>query len=726
MPNITRILLVEDDRDDYVLTSELLYKIFGTGIEIVWETSWARSLDLLLDEQFEVCLLDYLLGERNGVELVTEAKRCGVGTPLILMSGKGSREIDLAAMEAGAADYLDKGCLSPTLLERSIRYAVRHCRSAQKVDRRQAIRSPRILLIEDDEDDFILTQDLLQEVYGAEFKMDWVRTWQHALTGLSEQSHDIYLLDYRLGQSNGLDLVAEAQLRGFTAPIILLTGQGNRELDLEAMQAGAADYLVKGEITAPLLDRAIRYAIERCRGEQRLTELAQFDQLTGLANRSLFRDYLTRTVSRAARMEAPVAILFLDLDRFKIINDTYGHEVGDELLVCISDRLKHSVRTSDLVARLGGDEFTVVVDGISDPTILSHFAERILAALNEPIRTRGLELSVDASIGIAVYPDDADSPDELLRSADAAMYRAKENGAGSYQFYTITMQIVAYRQRQLEIGLRQALVKNEFEVWYQPQMDLTTGRICGIEALLRWMHPESGLVPPGDFIELAEETGLIVPIGEWVFKSACLKARELHELGQDSVRVAVNFSARQFQEKNLVNSIDDIISSSGIPPQMLEIELTESSILKDPKKAGEVLRGFASQGINLALDDFGTGYSSLKHLQTFPGATIKIDRSFVSNIVTNADDAAIVRAIISMAHNLRLKVIAEGVETNEQLQFLVDLNCDAIQGYLLSKPAPSQEITPEFLAKKAADVARFLGAATMPVEREATLQHAVA
>ena len=693
------VLLVEDDEDDYILAAELLSTAFDDKVEITWEQDWAKARELLCDRTFDVCLLDHFLGERSGVELVMEATQCDVATPIILLTGNGNRDVDLAAMQAGAADYLDKRCLNPALLERSIRYAIKHTTTQSRRRAAGGNTLPRVLLIEDDEDDFILTQDMLMEVHGPDFDLDWVRTWEDAMTAFNAQEHDIYLLDYRLGAWNGLDLVEEATSRGCTAPIILLTGQGNREIDMEAMKAGAADFLIKSEISAPLLDRAIRYAIERHRGEQRLTELAQFDQLTGLANRSLFRDYLMRTITRADRNHQPVAILFLDLDRFKIINDTHGHDVGDQLLVSVAERLRDCVRSSDLVARLGGDEFTVVVEGISDPNILSHFCDRILRALKEPVRVCGLELSVNASIGLSIYPSDADNLEDLVKSADTAMYRAKEKGPGNYQFYTMAMHVAATRHREIEDGLRRALEREEFEVWYQPQMDLTTGRICGLEALLRWIHPHRGVVSPTNFIHLAEESGLIVPIGEWVFDQVCRKGLALADQNIDELKLAVNFSARQFQEKGLTKSIMSIIERSGVRADRLEVELTENSILKDPSRASAVLHHFAKLGMQIALDDFGTGYSSLKHLRSFPGGTIKIDRSFVNNIATNADDAAIVRAIIGMAHNMRLRVVAEGVETAAQLKFLEHLNCDAVQGYLFSKPVPSDQVTPDFLSK---------------------------
>ena len=692
--NHLKVLLIEDDQDDYALTLELLQEAYGDDFSLTWFDNWSKGSDALNEGEFDVCLLDYQLGEHNGLKIVQDAKLRGIATPIVLLTGLGSREIDLEAMRAGAADYLEKGKIDAVLLERSIRYALKAKEITERSPDVMEGGVPRLLLVEDDEDDYLITNDLLSDIYGADFKLDWVRTEEDALSAISKGEHDVYLVDYRLGKTNGLDLVQQVSETWSTAPFILLTGQNSRELDIEAMRAGASDYLVKDDLTAPLLDRAIRYAIERYRGEQKLARMAQFDQLTGLANRSLFRDYLERALARADRTERSVAVFFLDLDRFKIINDTFGHDTGDALLIEVAERLRHSVRASDLVARLGGDEFTVVVDGITSPYIVHHFADRILRVLKEPLRLGENELFTTASIGIAVYPNDADNLDDLLKSADTAMYKAKEEGANNYQFYTVDLHIKASKRAELERGLRSAIDNREFEVWYQPQIDIETGELSAVEALVRWAHPERGLIMPDAFIGLAEETGLIVPIGELVMDDACRKIREFESNGVLELNVAVNFSARQFQDANLVENISSIVEGHGVNPSLLEIEITENSILEDPQTVRRTLESFTDMGLRVALDDFGTGYSSLKHLRSFPAGSIKIDRSFIQNVSTSPEDASIVRAIIGMAHNLRLKVIAEGVETTSQLEFLRQLNCDAVQGYYFSKPLRPEEVTP--------------------------------
>jgi diguanylate cyclase (GGDEF)-like protein len=558
---------------------------------------------------------------------------------------------------------------------------------------------PRILMVEDDEDDHALTRELLLEIFGTALELEWVRSWEEGLATVGEARHDVYLVDYRLGDRNGLQLVGEAIDRGSAAPFIVLTGQGSREIDLDAMRAGASDYLVKSEMTAPLLDRAIRYAIERHRAERRLAELAQFDQLTGLANRVLFRDYLLKTMSRAERQRQLVAVMLLDLDRFKTVNDTYGHEAGDLLLRQIAQRLKASVRESDLVARLGGDEFVVVMDSVSDPGAIAGFANRLLDVVRQPTWLGGCEVVISASIRISVYPTDVDGIDDLLASADAAMYRAKEQGADRFHFYTMAMRVRAAHRLEVENGLRGAVARREFRLHYQPQVALRTGAILGMEALLRWQHPERGLVAPGDFVPLAEETGLIVPIGAWVLQTARRQLRQWHQAGHPALRGAVNFSARQFQDEELAEVVAATLRRCDLAPSFLEIEITESDILKSPGRVQSLLAEFAELGIRIALDDFGTGYSSLNHLRSFPGASIKIDRSFIRNVCNERHDAAIVRSLIVMAHSLDLTVIAEGVETAEQLAFLHDNQCDTIQGFFVGRPIPVEEISPEMLAQ---------------------------
>jgi diguanylate cyclase (GGDEF)-like protein len=694
------ILMIDDDEEDYILTQDLLRVAYGPDFCLDWVSNWNDAIAELGQRRHGVYLLDYCLGKRDGIELVREAICRGCEAPIILLTGNGDRDVDLEAMRAGAADYLVKGETTAVVIERSIRYALARHRSSRQVRRQVSWEMPDILLVDDDEDDYILTRGMLTEIYGGRCKVDWVSSWDQALPHFREWRHDAYLIDYRLGERNGIDLVREAIELGCQAPIILLTGDGSREVDLEAMRAGAADYLVKSELTTPLLDRALRYAMERFRGEQRLAELAKFDQLTGLANRVLFREFLGKTLARAERYHRPVALAFLDLDRFKIVNDTLGHHAGDQLLKGVAERLKDCVRASDIVARLGGDEFAIVLDEIVDPLMVGYFCDRVLQALRKPFLIDGEEFHTTTSIGIAIYPMDADNIEDLLKSADTAMYHAKEAGADNFQYYTMSMHIKASKVLSLEKHLHRALERDEFFLCYQPQIGSASGRIVGFEALLRWRRPEQGVVRPADFISVAEETRLIIPIGRWVLHEACAQARRWLDGGTEPFRMSVNVAARQCRDNGFYRTVRDVLLDTGLPPECLEIELTESSLLKDQDAVRQILRRLMEIGVTVALDDFGTGFSSLTHLKTFPGSSIKIDRSFVNSIVTSNADAQIVSGVIQMAHGLDLKVVAEGVESGDQVAVLLRHGCDIFQGYFFSLPLPPEEITPATFEKR--------------------------
>ena len=699
-------LIVDDDEDDFLIVRELLSQIYGDDVSATWIPTWDIALEALEKSNHDICLMDFFLGEKDGAELTSEAMSKGCTVPIIFLTRQNRSDVNLQTVDNGAIDCLDKQGLTSELLDGAIQRAIEiRYRDRRKSDTQT--RSPRILLIDDDEDEFFLTQDYLSEIYGADLSLDWVPSIEGAMASFRDEAHDVYLLDYRLGECNGIDVIKEATALGVTAPFILLTGQDSRELDLQAMSAGAADYLVKGEITAPLLDRAIRYALERNRSETRLSYLAQFDQLTGMANRRLFKDHLERTIKKADRRQNAVAVLLLDLDRFKIINDTYGHEMGDRLLQAVAERIKYCVRGGDLIARLGGDEFAAVIDDCADPKIIAHIASRILYALRKPFFLGNLKVNTSTSIGISVYPYDVDDIEGLIKSSDAAMYKAKEHGGDNFQFYTMDMHVRASKFLRLEKRMHQALEKNQFELWYQPQVDLTTGKISGFESLIRWQDPEFGLVRPDEFIALAEESGLIVSIGEWVIDSACAKAKTWREFyGDMELCVAVNVSARQFQEDGLVEVVRAALSKYGLEGHNLEVEITESSILRDPMRVRETLEVLKSFGIRVSLDDFGTGYSSLNHLRNFPGNTVKIDMSFTQRICDDKRDASIIKGIIDMAHNLEMSVIAEGVEDQEQLSLLRAYGCDTIQGYFFSKPVREETITAEFLSKELHDVER--------------------
>ena len=418
--------------------------------------------------------------------------------------------------------------------------------------------------------------------------------------------------------------------------------------------------------------------------EQRLAQLAHFDALTGLANRSLFQDRLAQAIARAHRSERRIALLFLDLDRFKEINDSLGHEAGDRVLQEAGARLRRNLREGDSVARLGGDEFTVILEDVESTEQVRGVAQKLLHAFAEPMAFAGRDLFVTLSIGVALYPRDGEDAESLLKHADTAMYKAKTEGRDNFQFYAAAMSAAANERLSMEGRLRQALERGEFLLHYQPVVRLASGEISSVEALLRWQHPDEGLVPPARFIGAAEQNGLIVPIGAWVLQEACAQAARWQAAGLRPVRVAVNLSARQFRKAGLVETIRGALHAAALHPQWLMLEITESLLMENPAAGGAVMEAVKALGAHMVLDDFGTGYSSLAYLKHFPLDVIKIDRSFVRDIPADADDAAIVRATIGLASSLGMLTTAEGVETREQLAFLQAHGCRYGQGFLFS------------------------------------------
>jgi diguanylate cyclase (GGDEF)-like protein/PAS domain S-box-containing protein len=439
----------------------------------------------------------------------------------------------------------------------------------------------------------------------------------------------------------------------------------------------------------------------RKQADERIQYLATHDALSELPNRAMFSQLLHHAIDSARRYNRSFAVLFIDLDRFKVINDTLGHEAGDELLRVISARLRTTLRASDVVARLGGDEFVVLVQEVGDTAQVTAVARKILSAVLKPIEILGHECRVTTSIGISMFPADAADERTLMKNADAAMYLAKEEGKNNFQFYSKSLKSSSLEKMALETNLRRALERNEFSLHYQAKKDLKSGAITGVEALLRWNSPELGSVSPAQFIPLAEETGLIVPIGKWVLSSACAQNVAWVREGLPAVCMAVNLSPRQFADADLLPTIAGVFRDTGMPADLLELEITEGMVMHNPERAIEVLRAIKALGVRLAIDDFGTGYSSLAQLKRFPIDTLKVDRSFIRDIPKDAEDKAITEAIIAMGKTLSLTVVAEGVETEEQEAFLRDHACDQMQGYYFSKPVPSEHFA-ELLRKHTA------------------------
>ena len=548
----------------------------------------------------------------------------------------------------------------------------------------------RILLIANNAGSAEFVERLLDESGLDHYAFDHVEGVSHALTPLKDERVDIVLLDLPRPAERGLDCITQIQTTAPSVPLLALSDLDDERLAIQAVRRGAQDFLAKESLKGQALVRALRLAVERKRSEERLSYLAQFDPLTGLVNRTCFRDRLNRAILRANRNDQTVAVFFLDLDHFKAINDTLGRDRGDALLKSVANRLQSCLRRSDTIARLGGDEFTILLEGLKAVEDTAIVGSKVIDAMAPAFTIGDREIFLSASIGIVVYPQCGETAEALMKHAEVAMYRAKEKGRNTYQYYAREMNSEADARLTMRSHLHRALERRDFEIYYQPQLDLFTNQIVGVEALLRWQHPELGLISPAQFIPMAEETGLIVPVGAWVLEEACKQMRAWQDDGLSYVRMAVNFSARQFRPE-LPRTVAEALRRSGLEPKYLEVELTESALI-DSFSSSMILCDLKNMGVQIAVDDFGTGYSSLSYLKRFPLDTLKIDRSFVQNLPHDEDEASITSAIITLAHSLRLTVIAEGVETEEQMEFLRDQGCDELQGYYHCRPLPADAV----------------------------------
>jgi diguanylate cyclase (GGDEF)-like protein/PAS domain S-box-containing protein len=497
-----------------------------------------------------------------------------------------------------------------------------------------------------------------------------------------------------IASEQGFSRIAAAGQAGLHGALALPIMAGDRVFGV--IELFSAEPLQADEALSQLLkslSAQIGQCFQRKHAEDQLRFIATHDPLTGLPNRAMFNERLRHALHQGVRYNRGLAVMFIDIDRFKVVNDTLGHSAGDRLLQNCAKRLTECLRESDIVARLGGDEFVVMIENFAGPRDAIAVAQKILNGLVKPFFVDGQEFLMSASIGISTFPDDGADMEALVKNADIAMYRAKDQGRNNYQFYSAQMNKHTFERLAMESSLRRAVERNEFLLHYQPKLDLRNGAISGVEALVRWNHPDWGMVSPAQFIPLAEETGLIVQIGEWVLKTACEQSRQWRDQGIPGVRVAVNLSARQFAQKTLLRDIAKTIAESGLTPESLELEITESLVMQNAEHATETLQKLKAMGIILSIDDFGTGYSSLAYLKRFPIDCIKVDRSFIKDIPIDPDDMAITKGVIALGHSLRLKVIAEGVETVEQRDFLQANGCDEFQGFFFSKPLPAEEVT---------------------------------
>lgn len=523
---------------------------------------------------------------------------------------------------------------------------------------------------------FLDANPALARIFGFDSPLELMRTCTHLDTQLYlEAGRRAEFM--RLIEAQGSVSGFESQVRRRNGEIIWISENARAVCDED------------GRVVC--FEGTVEDVTERKLYQARIEQQANYDTLTGLANRSLLNERLQEAILAAAKSGTRLAVVFVDLDRFKFINDSLGHHVGDELLRAIAGRLKANMREGDTVARLGGDEFVLLINGQREPDSVAFILERMLADISQPWSIPEGDFTFTCSMGVALYPDDGDTSETLLKHADSAMYRAKETGRNNFQFFTAQLNALATERLELENNLRRALERQQFELNYQPRIDLASGALVGAEALIRWRMSDEQTIAPSRFIPMAEEIGLIAPIGKWVLKTACAQNKAWQEAGFAPLVMSVNVSPRQFRQDQFVQTVAQVLRETGLEARYLEIELTESAVMHDAEEFVAMLNELNDLGVQIAIDDFGTGYSSLSYLKRFPVDRLKVDRSFVQDIASDADDATIVRTIIALGHNLGLKVVAEGVETDEQLEFLRENECDELQGYLYGRPLTAEE-----------------------------------
>ena len=684
---LLKVLLVEDDEDDYVIIRDLLAEI--EGLHLDWVATYDDAFAAITREEHDVCLLDYRLGGRSGIDLLRAATGQGRKTPMILLTGQGDRDLDLEAMQAGAAGYLVKGEIDAPILERSIRYAftqaLKVLTESERHFRTLVQNGSDVITVLDPECRVISYQSPSVE-----------RVLGHRPADMVGRSAFEYIHPEDAIRVRNL-LLGNAKSFGVHEPISMRVLHANGSWrHLETVANNLTHEPGVGGMVLNSRDITERKALE-----ERLAHQAFYDDLTDLPNRSLFLTSLKKTLDLARAEGGRLAVLFMDLDSFGVVNDSLGHSAGDAALVEVATRLKACLRPGDLAARFGGDEFVVLLQNVVGEHEVTEVAGRIVRDLGMPFDLHGREMAFSASIG-AVLSETPGLEDAagLLRAADVALHRAKRDNKAGYAVFDEAMNASALERLDLEADLRRAVEQGEFTVHYQPKVDLKTGRIIGAEALARWSSPERGMVSPVKFIPIAEETGLIRPIGRWILREACLQARGWQgDLASvPPTAISVNLSAAQLEDPRFVEEVAAVIGETGVDPAALILEITESMMMKDAEGVVEKLKGLKDLGLRIAVDDFGTGYSSLSYLKRFPIDLLKIDRAFVDGLGHEPGDTAIVRAIIGLARALGLAVVAEGIETAEQLGLLRDLGCDYGQGYYLARPLPSVEAR-AFLAR---------------------------
>jgi diguanylate cyclase (GGDEF)-like protein/PAS domain S-box-containing protein len=679
------ILLVEDNPGDARLLREMVNEQGERETEFTHVQTMAEAEKFLKEWKFDIILLDLGLPDASGLDAVRRAHSAAPHTPLVVLTGLDDETLAGKALQEGAQDYLIKGQIEARGLVRALRYAVER----KGMEEALFVEKERAQVTLNCIGDGVVCTDIAGIItfvnLVAEVMTGW--TYQEALGRLMSDVFKILDATTREPIPNPMELAVALDRTVHLPSNSILIRRDGFEIPIEDSVAPIHDR--EGLATGAVIvfrDVSVARAMA-----QQMTHSAQHDFLTGLPNRMLLNDRVNHAILLAPRHLKKVALLFLDLDGFKHINDSLGHPIGDKLLQSVGKRLVDCVRSSDTVSRQGGDEFVVLLSEMEQPEDAAITARRMLHSVAEAHLINDRDLHITTSIGVSVYPDDGLDAEALIKNADTAMYQAKENGRMSYQFFKSGMNVRAVERQSIEESLRHALEHQEFALHYQPKINLKTGDITGAEALIRWSHPIRGMVSPAQFIPVAEDCGLILPIGIWVLREACKQAKAWMDEGLPLKTIAVNISGMQFRNDNFLHDIFSILSETGLDPSSLELELTESVLIKRADTAVSVLQTLRSRGVQIAIDDFGTGYSSLSYLTKFPIDALKIDQSFVRQISNIPGDATIVNAIISMGQSLNLRVVAEGVETQNELSFLQAHNCEEAQGYFFSRPVPAQK-----------------------------------
>jgi diguanylate cyclase (GGDEF)-like protein/PAS domain S-box-containing protein len=711
---LQNILLIQNDSADASAVRDALTNSGDGPFRVIWVRHCAAGLQALANanaqgpahgpheaERIAAILVDLSLPDSGGMETFNRLFLAAPHIPILILAVAEDEDIAKLAVQRGAREYLLKGRLETYLWPKAVNRMIELAANTEAMFEQ----NERAQVTLNSIGDAVISTDVAGNVAYLNIVAESLTGWAQA-EAVGHPLEEVFrIIDgtTRAEARNPLTFAIRENKTVSLTPNCVLIRRDGAESPIE--DSAAPIHNRQGQVTGGVI---VFHDVSAARATTlRMGYMAQHDSLTDLPNRLLLHDRLTEAVSLAHRYRRQLAVLFLDIDRFKHINDSLGHGIGDRLLRSIAQRLLGCVRASDTVSRQGGDEFVILLSELTDAEDATICADKILETLRTPHRIDEHDVHVTASIGIVTYPDDGTDCETLMKHADFAMYHAKDNGRDNRQFFKRDLSLRAVKRQSLEDSVRHALDRQEFSVHYQPKVNLETGGIVGVEALIRWMHPDLGLVSPAEFIPIAEECGLMVPIGQWVLGQACHQAQAWQEIGLAPIRIAVNISAVELHAKEFSKGVGVILAATGLDPRFLELELTETFLVQDSTATLAILQDLKQLGLKLALDDFGTGYSSLNHLKRFPIDTLKIDGSFVRTITTNTDDASIVGAVISMGRNLHMRVVAEGVETREQLAFLQHRECPFGQGYYFSQPLTGQACTQLLRRGIAVDVRQY-------------------